>query len=69
MTTNSTKREILFMISEIEETRNPFAIALKLVLSLKDDKITSNQYELLTGELFYQCERLGILTENEICSL
>ena len=69
MTTITKKREILLMISELEETKNPFAIALELALALKNNEIDFKHYEFLSNELFYECKRSGISTRNEICSL
>ena len=66
---NSTLRNLIFDISEIDETRNAFAIALKMMHALRDDQITSEQYNLLAGDLFLNCKKYGIETSNEICSL
>lgn len=66
---NSTLRNLMLDISEIDETRNPFEIALKLVKALNNNEITSTQYDLLCGNLQINCERYKISTKNEICSL
>lgn len=70
---NSTLRELMLQISEIDETRNPFGIALQMMYALKNDEITSKQYDLLAGSLEIECARYGIPTShklnNEVCSL
>jgi hypothetical protein len=68
-TTITTHRELILQISEINETKNAFKIALNLMLALKNNEITSNEYDLLCGELFYKCNKYNIETCNEICSL
>jgi hypothetical protein len=66
---NSTLRNLILDISEIDETQNPFAIALKMANALRNNEITSEQYDLLSGNLFLNCKRYNIETSNEICSL
>ena len=66
---NSTLRNLMLDISEMDETSNPFTIALKMMNALKNEEITSNQYELLAGDLQTECNRYKIETSNEICSL
>lgn len=66
---NSTLRDLMLQISEIDETKNPFNIALQMMEALKNDEITSNQYDLLAGDLQMACLRYHYDTSNEICSL
>lgn len=66
---NSTLRNLMLDISEIDETTNPFEIALKMMNALENGEITSNQYLLLAGDLQTECNRYKIETSNEICSL
>ena len=65
----NTLRELMLQISEIDETRNPFNIALQMMIALKNNEITSNQYDLLAGDLQINCLRYNIQTSNEICKL
>ena len=65
----NTLRELMLQISEIDETRNPFNIALEMMIALKNNEITSNQYDLLAGDLQINCLRYNIQTSNEICKL
>lgn len=62
-------REILLDISEIEESRNPFAIAFKMMKGLSEGKLKSSEYENLSKELEHECKKNDILTENKVCSL
>lgn len=66
---NSTLRNLMLDISEIDETTNPFEIALKMMNALENGEITSNQYLLLAGDLQTECNRYKIETSNNICSL
>jgi hypothetical protein len=66
---NSTLRELMFQISEIDETRNPFEIVLQMMNALRESKITFEQFKLLFGNLEIECQRYNIPTSNEICSL
>lgn len=66
---NSTLRELMLQISEMDETSNPFTIALKMMNALQNGEITSKQYLLLAGDLQIECERYRIETSNNICSL
>lgn len=67
--TTSTLRELMFQISEIDETKNPFRIALNMTIALKNNQISNEQFELLAGDLFKACKIYNIETSNEICSL
>ena len=62
-------RELILDIAEVDETRNPFAIALKMVKALHNKEISLEDFELLSGELQFWCVRFKIETSNEICSL
>jgi hypothetical protein len=66
---NLTVRELMFLVSEIDETRNPFAIAIKIMKALKTEAITPNQYDLLCGDLKRNCDREKISYQDAICSL
>ena len=68
-TQTTTRRELILDISEINETKNPFFIAQKLMVALRDGKINIKDYELLSNELFLECKRNNIETSCEICSL
>ena len=65
----NTLRELMLQISEIDETRNPFNIALQMMIALRDNEITSNQYDLLAGDLKINCLRYNIELSNEVCKL
>jgi hypothetical protein len=54
---NSAHRDLILDISEIEPTTNVFTIIKKMMFALKNNEITSNQYELLLGTLVMQCRR------------
>lgn len=66
---NSTLRELMFQISEIDETKNPFEIVLQMMNALRESEITFEQFKLLFGNLKMECQRYNISTSNEICSL
>ena len=59
-------REIIFDISEIEEHKNPFKIACKMMKGLRSGKITEKQYIGLSDELLFQCKKNNISTESEL---
>lgn len=72
MTTNKTQkiaRELILQIACIDETRNPFKIALEMMGALKNGEITEAQYEYFADELQRECRANGIPTENEIMKL
>lgn len=62
-------RELLLQISEIENTEDAFKVAYNMMISLRDDKITSEQYDMLADDLQTYCEAFKIPTKNEILSL
>jgi hypothetical protein len=66
---NSILRDLMFQISEIDETQNAFSIAYQIMYALQQNEITNNQYELLIGDLKMNCIRYKLSTSNEICSL
>jgi hypothetical protein len=66
---NSILRDLMFQISEIDETQNAFSIAYQIMYALQQNEITNNQYELLIGDLKMNCIRYNLPTSNEICSL
>lgn len=61
-------RNYLLEISEIEETQdfNVFGFALRLMKSLRNNEITSIQFDGLCHQLEYECKRNNIRTESEI---
>lgn len=62
-------RELMLQVSEVEETKNPFAVVKNMMTALNNNEITSEQFELLGGTLQMNCRRYNIPTENEIISL
>lgn len=63
------QRELLLQISEIETTTDAFKVAYKMMIALRDEQITSEQYDLLSGELQMTCKSYKIGTQNELVSL
>ena len=63
------QRELLLQISEIETTKDAFKVAYNMMIALRDDQITPEQYELLSGELQITCKEYNIGTQNELVSL
>lgn len=51
------------------ESLNAFGYAYRLAISLRLNTITIEQYDSLAAELKFYCEKFGITTKNEICSL
>lgn len=66
---NSTLRNLMLDISEMDETSNPLEIVVKMKNALQNGEITFNQYLLLAGDLQTECNRYKIETSNNICSL
>ena len=64
-----TKRELHFQLSEIEKNSNVFAFAKNLMIALKNDIITYNEYDLFCGDLYWKCLKHYIKTTNECVSL
>ena len=62
-------RELLLQISEIENTEDAFRVAHTMMISLRDDLITSEQYDMLAEDLQFHCISFDIPTKNEILSL
>ena len=72
LTNNNSKntlRLLMLDLYEVGESINVFAYAMRLMIALKDNKITSEQYKLLCGDLQNYCERNKLETSNEIVSL
>ena len=55
-----THRELLFLISEVDETRNPFDIVNRIINSYEAGVIDVNHMELLFGTLSRNCVKYGI---------
>ncbi len=68
-TTKKNAREFMLLLCEVGETMSAFAYALEMMISLKNDEITTKEFELLSGDLQLHCRRNKIETSNEICSL
>jgi len=66
---NSTLRESMFQIAEIDENTNAFTFAKNLMYALKNDEITASQYEMLVNDFQRECIRYKVKTSNAICSL
>ncbi len=62
-------RELMLQVSEVSETKNPFAVAKNMMDALNKNQITSKEFELLSGTLHINCSKYNISTENEIVSL
>jgi hypothetical protein len=62
-------RDLILDINEINETRNPWAIARKMVDAIKTNEIDSREFELLTGTLYQTCGREKIHIPNQVCQL
>lgn len=70
-TNNNTNiaRELMLQIACIDETRNPFQIALLMMNALKNGEISNEQFEYFSDELKRECQAFGISTKNEIVKL
>lgn len=55
-----THRELLFLISEVDETRNPFDIVNRIINSYEAGVIDVKHMELLFGTLNRNCVKCGI---------
>jgi hypothetical protein len=66
---NLTLRDLILDINEIDENRNPFSIARKMVIAIKNNEIDSRQFELLTGTFYQTCGREKIHIPNQVCQL
>ena len=55
-----THGELLFLISEVDETRNPFDIVNRIITSYKAGVIDVKDMELLFGTLNRNCLKCGI---------
>ena len=62
-------RELMLCLYEVGETLTSFEYAQLIMKALELDQITSEQFNLLSGELQMYCESENIPTSNEICSL
>jgi len=68
-TTTITKRELHLQLSEIDSNSNVFAFAKNLMIALKNDIITYNEYDMFSGDLYWKCLKHNIKTTNEFVSL
>ena len=55
-----THRELLFLVSEVDETRNPFDIVNRIINSYEAGVIDVRHMELLFGTLCRNCVKYGI---------
>jgi len=67
--TQTSHRNLILEISEIDENTNVFSIVKNMMIALRNGEITNRQFDLLSGELQLECLRQKISTSNEICSL
>jgi hypothetical protein len=67
--TQTAHRNLILEISEINEETNVFTIAKNMMKALRNNEITSRQYDLLAGELQLECLRQKLSTSSSICSL
>lgn len=65
----NTKRKLMLELMDVKNTLDAFKYALKMMIALKQNKITNEQYELLANDLQIYCATEGIKTRNEIASL
>jgi hypothetical protein len=65
----NTKRKLMLELMDVKNTLDAFKYALKMMIALKQNKITNEQYELLANDLQIYCAKEGIKTRNEIASL
>jgi hypothetical protein len=62
-------RDAILEMYEVGESINAFGYAYRLCISLRLNTITIKQFDSLSKELEFYCEKLNIETSNEICSL
>lgn len=63
-----THRELLFLVSEVDETRNPIDIMNRIINSYENEVIDEYQMELLVGTLYRNSRKYGIDGAEEILS-
>jgi hypothetical protein len=72
MTTNQpfkNLRDAILEMYEIGESINAFGYTSRLMSSLYEGTITIEQWQSLSQQLKFYCEKFNIETSNEICSL
>lgn len=62
-------RDAILEMQEVGETINAFGYAYRLCISLRSETITFSEFDGLTKELEFYCQRNRVETKNEICSL
>ena len=62
MKQTNTKRELMLDLYEVGESLTVWAYIGKMFDALKNDKITNEQYDLLSGDLLEYCKRENIPT-------
>lgn len=70
--TKSTKkviRELMIDLYEVGETMTSFGYALKMCVALRNNEITLEQFDMLSGDLYLHCQKNKIATSNQFCSL
>ena len=68
-TTTITKRELHLQLVEINENSNVFTFAKNLMIAIKNEVITYNEYDMFCGDLYWLCLKHNIKTINECVSL
>lgn len=58
--TVNTLRELMYKVSEVDETRDPIGIIYNILGSFEGGLISENEKELLMGTLYRNCRRYGI---------
>lgn len=62
MKKTNTKRELMLDLYEVGESLTVWAYILKMFDALKNEQITNEQYDLLSGDLLEYCRRENIPT-------
>ena len=61
-----THRELLFVVSEVDETRNPRHIMERIIMSYEAGMIDEKQKVLLFGTLYRNCGYYGVVGGEDI---
>jgi hypothetical protein len=62
-------RDAILEMYEVGESINVFGYSLRLCISLRENTITNEQFEGISQQLKWYCEKFNIETSNEIASL
>ena len=62
-------RDAILEMYEVGESINAFGYALRLCISLRMNTITMEQFDGISQELKWYCEKYKLETSNEIASL